>query len=216
MLNLPNVTLYSIVHRSEKDMVNRCARVMNWCLSMIKFRRAVLLTVAKPTVPCRAEVVQYPGMNLVPGVQVFIVHMLHLMDFGDYAMGVHEDGFPLDVAMWDPEYLKYDYIGAPWTDELVGNNGFYICSKKFQQCSAKLPFITAVPNSDNYYCRDHRKAMLGMGVTYAPFKLARKFSVECCGHGMASFGFHSRIHSKEKYDKGWAMIRNQINAEQKK
>lgn len=208
MLELPNVTLLSIVHDGKNDMPNRVARVMNWCNSIIKFKRSLYLTSLKPEVTCRAELVQIPSMRLIPDVQIMIVHMLGIMDLGDFMMGVHEDGFPLDVKMWDDEYLKYDYIGSPWGDEVVGNNGFYICSKKFMQCSARLPFITHPLNSDNYMCRDHRKKMIEMGIRYAPFALARKFSVETVGTNMASFGFHGRKHSKPKYESGWKLIRS--------
>jgi len=206
MLELPNVTLFSIVHDGNNDMHNRVARVMNWCMSIIKFRRAILLTRYKPEVECKAEIFQFPLMDLIPGVQTFIVHMLGLLDLGEYALGVHEDGFPLDPCMWSDEFLKHDYIGSPWGDGVVGNNGFYITSKKFRECSANLPFVEGVPNSDNYYCRDHKPKMEEMGVTYAPLELAARFSTECIYQEMATFGFHGRAHCAHKYAKGWELI----------
>jgi len=206
MLELPQVTLFSIVHSNEYDMPNRVARVMNWCMSIIKFKRSILLTSHRPAVECNAEIFQFPETTLTPGVQIFIVHMLGLLDLGEYAMGVHEDGFPVDTVMWDEEFLKYDYIGAPWGDGVVGNNGLYITSKKFRQCTAKLPFVEGAPNSDNYYCRDHKEAMESMGIKYAPFDVAVRFSVECVGHDLVSFGFHGRSHSIDKYNKGWESI----------
>lgn len=203
MLDLPTVTLLSIVHDGKNDMPNRVARVMNWCLSIIRFRRAILLSCRKPEVSCKAEVFQFPDMALIPGVQTFIVHMLGLMELGEHVMGVHEDGFPTDTGMWDPQFLAYDYIGAPWGDRVVGNNGLYMCSRKFRLCTARLPFINHALNSDNFYCRDHRKKMEEMGIKYAPFELARKFSVETAGQGMASFGYHGRHHNKAAYELAW-------------
>jgi hypothetical protein len=32
----------------------------------------------------------------------------------EFAILVHEDGFIVNPECWSDEFLKYDYIGAPW------------------------------------------------------------------------------------------------------
>jgi len=206
MLDLSNVTLLSIIHDTNMEMANRVSRVMNYCMGVMKFRRSILLTHVNPEIPCKAEVVQFPEMVLGIGVQVFIVKMLHLLDTGPHVMHVHEDGFPIDLSMWDNEFLNCDYIGAPWTDAVVGNGGFFMQSRKCIEKSKNLPFMFGCNHADNFMCRDNRKAMEDMGVKFASFELGVKFSVETVGHGHPSFGYHGRTQAVDKHNVGWAII----------
>lgn len=61
----------------------------------------------------------------------------------DYCLIIHDDGFIVNPHLWTDDFLKYDYIGAPWylginrgltwlqdRHNLVGNGGFCIRSKK--------------------------------------------------------------------------------------
>jgi hypothetical protein len=112
------------------------------------------------------------------------------------------DGFIRDVSLWDDEFLKYDYIGAPWPSSVlmpgvpvqfnVGNGGFCIRSKKL------LDFVATDSRIINHYLEDVVYAQLNRaylemnGFTFAPFELARKFSWECMPDA-PSFGVHARM-----------------------
>src|SRR5690348_15547546 len=32
----------------------------------------------------------------------------------DFCMLIHDDGFVVNPESWNPDWLNYDYIGAPW------------------------------------------------------------------------------------------------------
>jgi hypothetical protein len=123
---------------------------------------------------------------------------------GDFAMSVHEDGFPIRPELWDDHFLDYDYIGAPWKDGVVGNGGFNIESQKLLQLKVKMPFCPIPPGPSDYWvCRDNRYFLEQQGIRFAPAEVALKFSTEKVGGENPSFGFHGR---SDKYGKGWERI----------
>jgi hypothetical protein len=73
------------------------------------------------------------------------------------------DGFVWQHRMWDPAFLDYDYIGAPWPAHLtrgeqhrnhrVGNGGFSLRSRKLQQFLAEDPRVEVTDNEDVVICR---------------------------------------------------------------
>ena len=106
-----------------------------------------------------------------------------IKELGDYCHADHLmtcqwDGLPLNFDLWDDSFLDYDFIGAPWSYELinqhlamwyegqshsglnalefpdrymVGNSGFCIRSKRFFEVSKISPF----PISPCMYHGDH-------------------------------------------------------------
>ena len=206
MLSLPEITLFSIVSGDNPDIMRRVVRVMNYCMSVAKFKRGILMTYLPPDIACKAECVQIPNISFNEGAQILQVKTMAYFELGDYVLHVHDDGFILDPDRWEPEFLNWDYIGAPWHGGLVGNNGFCLLSKKFMKATAKLPFLTGSIHSDNYMCRDHRQTLIGDGVAFAPAEIAIRFSTELYGNDKPSFGFHGKRHSFTKYGVGWELI----------
>lgn len=103
---------------------------------------------------------------------------------------LHWDAGVRNPGLWSNDFLRYDYIGAPWpwhpagTD--VGNGGFSIRSKRLGTIMADLPFVY---REDDHICRTRRKELeQAHGIRFAPRALAERFSVE---HGdWTAFGFH--------------------------
>lgn len=98
----------------------------------------------------------------------------------DHFMVIHADGFPLNPEKWKPEFLEYDFIGAPWPDNSkpqVGNGGFCIRSRKFAQWAAKQPYDFAA-NEDVHLCQSLHDQAVAAGFRYAPIELAAQFSLE--------------------------------------
>lgn len=122
-------------------------------------------------------------------------------------MSVHEDGFPIRPDLWSEQFLKYDYIGAPWQDNVVGNGGFNIESQRMLQEKQTLPpSFNPVAPSDNYVCRIHRDTLEKRGVTFAPTEVAVEFSTELTGQAWPSLGFHGRRFQQAKYALGWQLV----------
>lgn len=147
----------------------------------------------------------------------------HLLKWGDYALCVHEDGFPINLDMWSGEYMDYDYVGAPWdpaqcggwpvgsgwgSQLMVGNGGFFLQSRRMMEACLKMPETREIGTtaSDVYVCRIHRKWFEDQGIKFAPPEIAARFSTEQTHKTCPSFGFHGRRDSPIKYTLGWKLI----------
>ena len=102
------------------------------------------------------------------------------------------DGYILNPDAWDNNFLKYDYIGAPWSHHdkpNVGNGGFSLRSKRIAEWSSKHITKDFSPE-DLVYGRYQRSFFESLGAKYAPNKVAAKFSIEN-GVWNNEFGFHN-------------------------
>lgn len=109
-----------------------------------------------------------------------------------HVLAVQYDGWVTDSDMWVPEFLKYDYIGAPWPHRglAVGNGGFSLRSTKLMRFLVENEdrFPVTTPE-DSAICLDYRAALEKEGFLFAPARLAHQFSFERCPK-RRSFGFH--------------------------
>jgi len=128
----------------------------------------------------------------------FIMHDLCDHVDSEFCMIVQADGHPVNLDSWEDEFLKYDYIGAPWytqpwrIDQTVGNGGFSIRSKKFLEHSSYFSEYDGLSEpEDVFLCRTADKALKEMGVTFAPHDVAYRFSVEDMPY-KGQFGFHGK------------------------
>jgi hypothetical protein len=119
-------------------------------------------------------------------------------------MIVQYDGMPIDTKFWNDEYLKYDYIGAPWpwgaANRRVGNGGFSIRSRKLAELCADTKLVFNPPgHGDNNYMEDLHICVMyadyleSQGIKYAPVELAKQFSAEIPGGRFDTFGFHGTL-----------------------
>ena len=128
-----------------------------------------------------------------------IVH--HLGDYidTDFCLLVHPDGFVVHPESWRDEWLKYDYIGAPWPlpqDDFsyrdinwnlvrVGNS-VSLRSKKLLTLPKRLPEkmkmewrpYFSYTNEDGFICCHNRHVYEHCGCTFAPIEVAKWFSRE--------------------------------------
>jgi hypothetical protein len=181
--------------------------VLAFCNHKARFGRSILLTPTPPRIDPSSEVIQIPNLDTY-GVAVFITGTIGLISGSPFVMQIHNDGFILDVDLWDQRFLDYDYIGAPWADGLVGNQGFCIQSQRCLRAINKLTFLPPEINSDMWFCHHKRAEMEAMGVTFAPTELAEKFSTELTCQGAPSFGYHGKACQPEKHCAGWEQITN--------
>lgn len=123
----------------------------------------------------------------------------------DFYFTVHADGFAVNPDSWDENFLRYDYIGAPWESlnhMSVGNGGFSLRSKFFFESIKGLDLrkkntLLEFDGEDAILCRYFYEEMKAMGIKYAPKELAYKFSIESEFSTREwlgkSFGFHGRF-----------------------
>lgn len=129
----------------------------------------------------------------------FVIKCLWPYITTEFMLIVQWDGFVTNPHLWEDEFLRYDYIGAPWpfyNDSMrVGNGGFSIRSQRLLQ-SCKSPTFRRYPElkgggaEDVVICRIYRKALESTGITFAPEDLAGRFSHEIGPYPGSTFGFH--------------------------
>ncbi len=203
-IKLPNVTLLGI------DCVNveRLIEAMNASQQNIEFGAIKLLT-SLPTDDTRK--VKIPHIDSINEFSRFCIEDLYKYVDTDYVLLVQYDGFVLNPESWTDEFLKYDYIGAPWLVAdfsirdfnfppeslgtlIVGNGGFCLRSKNFLETSARLSNDGKIPikhPEDVAMCVWYRDEFEKAGIKFAPADLAHKFSVESKVEVYGKpFGFH--------------------------
>lgn len=204
MIDLTCATLVSPIYNDSREHLDLTIRMMRYMRSIVQFGHAILITACKVESPVPAEVIQVPPTD-IGGLQTFQMTVLPRLIHTPFMMMCHNDGFVILPELWTNEFLSYDFIGAPWGDRVVGNDGFSLQSQKLLWSKSKLPWIDTV-QGDEYVCRVHKEQMIRAGVTFAPFGLATLFSTETVNEGYPSFGFHGKTHSDVKYKKGWELI----------
>lgn len=110
------------------------------------------------------------------------------------------DGFAINKDKWTDDFLKYDYIGAPWPNTIVGNGGFSIRSTKLMETCSKFEYNNNIPE-DAFICISKRSELERQGFLFAPPELANMFSVENRPY-TGQFGFHGKYTMKDLLNKG--------------
>lgn len=129
------------------------------------------------------------------------------------------DAGVLNPMAWEPWFLQWDYIGAPWPQHnlpgwppcdgvtnAVGNSGFSLRSRRF--CEAVCDALEAFKNDDRKFCHDAwmcrtiKPWLEERGIKFAPVEVAQKFSCENRIYA-GQFGFHGRSTAKLNNWGGW-------------
>jgi hypothetical protein len=114
-----------------------------------------------------------------------------------HVLFIHWDSWIIDPGMWNPEFLDYDYVGAPWWyEELnVGNSGFCLRSTALLRFLAdnSEQFPMMMPE-DHALCRKYQLELPQF--KWAPEKLAIDFSFERSRPAIDSrhFGYHGMFN----------------------
>jgi hypothetical protein len=91
-------------------------------------------------------------------------------------------------------FLKYDYVGAPWRNGMVGNGGLSLrCKSKMIEICNKVP-SNFTANEDNYFCYQNM-----VELNRPSFQEAQKFSIETVFHEK-SFGIHAPWKHLTEYE----------------
>lgn len=203
-INLPSVTLLGV------DCVNveRLQAAMDVCGEDILFGAVKLLTSLSTTDSRRVGI---PHIGSIEEYSKFCATELKDYVDTDYVLIVQYDGFILNPTAWTNDFLKYDYIGAPWLvadwsvrdfnfpkssfgTMVVGNGGFSLRSKKFLETSAKLVRGGKIPEihpEDVSLCVWHKDLLQQEGILIAPPDVAARFSIEGDDDTYdTQFGFH--------------------------
>ena len=123
-----------------------------------------------------------------------------------HCLYVEAHSFVVNADLWKEEFLKFDYIGAPWPNKIqmdpnlvgspglpgpipilnmkencVGSGGFSLRSRKLLKTTTKINYDSLkfpIKNEDLVICHYLYKEMIDKGISFAPPELAAQFSIE--------------------------------------
>lgn len=116
----------------------------------------------------------------------------------DHCLIVQWDGFVLDSRQWDPAFLQFDYIGAPWPQFAdghdVGNGGFSLRSRRLLEACRSPGFTVSHPEdvaigrvNRDFLEREH-------AIRFADRETAARFAFERSVPPGPTFGFHGAFN----------------------
>jgi hypothetical protein len=199
LLSLPDVTLVAI----DTVAHELAALAMSDCLNRVTFGDVLLfsdklfLPLSMP--PGGIRVIDVPplrGWEAVYRVWWYEVPKhVHTSHF----LTVQWDSWVLNPDAWNPDWLQYDYIGAPWPWHQiyrVGNGGFSLRSRRLHDHLAhhRERYPLAHPE-DDALCRRYRPMLeADGGFQWAPESVAQRFSFERGATDSLPFGFHGAFN----------------------
>lgn len=213
MIELNNVTLAAVSCVKHIQTI----KALLFSSRQIKFKKTIFITdVEKKDITIKCDNIDFiPCPEPIKSKDDYSIFMLKkFKDYidTDFVLLVQYDGFVLNPVLWRDEWLKYDYVGAPFPpfyfnrenpSQLVrvGNGGFSLRSRRFINLFSdlNLPIIrdqlTGIAE-DHQQCCMYHSTFLENGIKYAPVEEAVKFSHENFTHTpevkkeITPFGFH--------------------------
>lgn len=127
-----------------------------------------------------------------------------------YAVLIHADGYVINPSAWRPEFLKYDFVGAPWPlpqDDYSYRTRYGEVVRVGNSVSLRSQDIMRAPfeldlewksyfgntNEDGFLCVHNKRILEEKGIKFAPLKVAKYFSKEHEipeNRGLNTFAFH--------------------------
>ncbi len=147
------------------------------------------------------EIVKINKIDHIKDYNNFILKLKNYVK-SPYVLVVQDDGHVLNPNIWTDEFLKYDYIGAPWPASKkwnkrwdrygknyskkikyhskfnrIGNGGFSLRSKKFLEYSTQFNFTEILAEDIFLTLYNYDKAK-DYGINFPSVETALKFSYE--------------------------------------
>lgn len=189
MLHLPDVTLLLLTSTDWYGALE----AMSACQQKVKFGGA--------------KIVWDDSIKSVDDWNRKVIADLYKYCDTSHMLLIHQDGYVRDEAMWDPEWLKLDYIGSPWPlpvddysyrDEAgdiqrVGNS-VSLRSRRLMKAISSRPcgYRYGNNNEDGWIACHNRKWLERQGMRFGTYGQALKFGMEwrMAEHGDSTFIFH--------------------------
>lgn len=224
MLKLHEVTAVCIDGTPDGSRRDTLVQIIEALNTRIQFAGVKYLTYADPSCKGLCDVIRIPKIEGLAAYSGFVIYDMPNYVTSPFCMTIHDDGFPINLDLWQPEFLHYDYIGAPWGKEANvypdhyangwvegGNGGFSIRSQRVMQLGKAVADTIEKPkrirervaegsiHEDGYFCYEIRHFLKHNGVRFAPYDLSKRFSLETDlddGDNDINkvFGFHGKRH----------------------
>ncbi|HET6535453.1 MAG TPA: DUF5672 family protein [Sphingomicrobium sp.] len=191
LLDLPSVTLCA----ATSVNVEATMAAIKASTDQVRFGDVVLFTDSRPQQsPGGVRVVQIAPLRSGADYSNFLLRELAGHIRTDHCLIIQWDGFVLDAEQWDPAFLEYDYIGAPWPQfddgHDVGNGGFSLRSRRLLEACRCRGFICSHPE-DVAIGRLNRDFLeRECDILFANREMAARFACERSAPTGPTFGFH--------------------------
>lgn len=192
-LALPNVTLCCVDTRSVPLALSAVRR----CMSQVQFGDLIFMGPEPDGLSCSIPEgirwITLPALRDIRDYNRIMLREVAAHIRTSHVLVVQWDGFITDAHKWRPDFLDWDYIGAPWYHGghpgQVGNGGFSLRSQRLLQALLEVPVDLSRPE-DMEICIHQRETLSGRhGIQIAPLDVAQSFACEY-GSYRPSFGFH--------------------------
>jgi hypothetical protein len=214
-MDLKNITLVAV----SSIEIDATIRALLYSKSKINFSSIKFITHEKPNnLPSDIEYIYCDKITSSKYYSYFMIYQLYKYITTPFCLTIQYDGFVINPDSWKPEFLDYDYIGAPWPIKndafispfgehiRVGNGGFSLRSKKLLETPnmINIPFEVNIGsfykhmnancyNEDGNICVHNRHLFESVGCKFAPLEIAKYFSHETPLQetiNIKPFGFH--------------------------
>lgn len=189
-LDLKNVTLLTLTSNTINYSLNSIKHCMEFC----DFGEVLFFTHQLGLKEDNIEFINIPEIRSRLDYSNLILKEVNKFINMEFVLVVQWDGTIANVNSWDPSFLNYDYLGAPWPwlNDMVGNGGFSLRSKKlFNLCETLYLTKEVTTNEDVLICEEDRWFFEVNGCKFPPKEIAYKFSTEYGNYDdNNSFGFH--------------------------
>lgn len=190
-LSLPTVTLCA----ATSVNLSATLEALRASLDQVNFADCILFTDAEIASEHRGiRIVRIDRLETSSDYSKFMIRSLGEHITTPHCLVVQWDGFVINPSQWDPDFLNYDFIGAPWPqfgDGFgVGNGGFSLRSRALLGACRDESFIFRHPE-DLAICRLNRPLLEDQyQIRFANREVASRFAYERDAAGTSTFGFH--------------------------
>ena len=190
-LALPTVTLCAAASVNVLATVEALLE----CIRQVEFSRGLLFTDSELLDPHpELSIIKIDRLASATDYSNFVLRRLGDHIGTPHCLVVQWDGFVLDARRWSPDFLNFDYVGAPWpqfgAQWTVGNGGFSLRSQRLLR-ACQDPSLAAGHPEDVAVCRDNRVFLeQEHGIRFATHEVAALFSFERTSPPVPTFGFH--------------------------
>ena len=214
MIHLSNVTLICVTSVKIEESI----RSLIHCSKLIQFKEVKFVTHENIQIDS-VKVEKCRKLTSIEAYSHYMIFDLYKHIDTEFCLTVQHDGFITNPHLWMDDYLKYDYIGAPWKIRedcyldpngnhiRVGNGGFSLRSQKLLNTPNRehIPFSSTMygdyykhlnhfsSNEDNIICVHNHELYEKYGNVFAPFEVALTFSKETSlpeNENLDTFGVH--------------------------
>jgi len=218
MIQLPNVTLIALTSVRIPETI----KALEFSCQGVNFGKVKLASDIKPDNLPDFIIHEYTEKSSnIDEWNYNIIYNLSKHIDTEFALLIHDNGFVVNPDSWKDEFLKYDYIGAPWplpsdtfsyrdnTNNVIRvGNSVSLRSKKLLDVPIKLnlewkPFH-GFTNEDGFICVNYRHKYLEEGCKFADINFAKYFSHESMIPeivGIKPFVFHNYNGTNSIYPK---------------